>query len=134
DESFDTVVCCSVLEHLTAEDQQTAVREMARVLKPGGVVGLTFDFGTPAPGANEHLPPPHDPPRDAADALRRYRQGGLPVVGNPFSEDPIAGSLFRHECVTYTVASLFVAKPPIQEIRIPRPEGSGSVLQKLVIR
>jgi SAM-dependent methyltransferase len=34
--SFDAIVCGEVLEHL--DDDQTAVREFARVLKPGGVV------------------------------------------------------------------------------------------------
>ena len=134
DESFDTVVSCSVLEHLTADDQRTALREMARVLKPGGVVGLTFDFGIPAPGANEHLPPPHDPPQSAADALCRYVQAGLAAIGNPFSEEPIPGSLFRHHSVSYTVASLFLAKPPVPTMGIPQPERTGSVLQKLVIQ
>ena len=33
---FDAIVCGEVLEHL--DDDQTAVREFARVLKPGGVV------------------------------------------------------------------------------------------------
>jgi ubiquinone/menaquinone biosynthesis C-methylase UbiE len=31
DESFDAVVCCSVLEHLTAQDQEVPLREAARV-------------------------------------------------------------------------------------------------------
>src|SRR3954468_8333245 len=34
--TFDAIVCGEVLEHL--DDDQTAVREFARVLKPGGVV------------------------------------------------------------------------------------------------
>jgi SAM-dependent methyltransferase len=34
--AFDAIVCGEVLEHL--DDDQTAVREFARVLKPGGVV------------------------------------------------------------------------------------------------
>lgn len=131
---FDVVMCCSVLEHLTAQDQTTALREVARVLKSGGSVGLTFDFGIGAPGANEHLPPPHDPPPSAIEALRRYQQGGLVQVGNPFSEDPISGSLFRHESVGYLMASLFLAKPPIPQIQAPRCEARGSVLEHLVIR
>jgi SAM-dependent methyltransferase len=134
DESFDAVVCCSVLEHLTAQDQEVALREVARVLKPGGLVGLTFDFGVGAPGANEHLPPPHEPPTSSTEALRRYSQGGLVPVGNPFTEDPIPGILFRHASIGYTVASLFLAKPPAPEVRTPRCEPAGSRLGNLVIQ
>lgn len=134
EESFDAVISCSVLEHLTARDQEIALRETARVLKPGGLAGITFDFGVGAPGANEHLPPPHDPPSTSAEALRRYSQGGLAPVGNPFIEDPVPGSLFHHASIGYTVASLFLAKPPAPEVRTPRCEPAGSRLGGLVIQ
>jgi SAM-dependent methyltransferase len=134
DESFDRVVSCSVLEHLTAQDQELALREMARVLKPGGVVGITFDYGIAAPGANVYLPPPHDPPPTAAEALRRYLQGGLVVAGNPFLEDPVPGVLFNDQDVRYTVASLFLAKPPVPDIPLPACERAGTVLNALVVQ
>jgi len=133
-ESFDIVISCSVLEHLTDCDQATALQQMARVLKPAGLVGLTFDYGPPAPGANEHLPPPHDPPGSAAIAVRRYSQGGLAPAGNSFSEDAIPGSLFRHDSVRYTVASLFLAKAGQRGVEVPRCELAGSALGGLVIR
>jgi SAM-dependent methyltransferase len=133
-ESFDLVISCSVLEHLTDFDQATALQQIARVLKPAGLVGLTFDYGPPAPGANEHLPPPHDPPGSAAIALRRYSQGGLVPAGNSFSEDAIPGSLFRHDSVRYTVASLFLTKAGQRGVEIPRCELAGSALGHLVIR
>ena len=133
-ETFDAVICCSVLEHLTARDQETALREAARVLKPGGLIGLTFDLGLGAPGVNEHLPPPHDPPPSSAEAMRRFLQGGLVIAGNPFLEDPIPGSLFRHESIHYTVASLFLAKPPAPDIRTPQCDLGGSRLDGLGIR
>lgn len=44
DATFDRVYCISVLEHLPVEQQPTAVREMARVLRPGGVLYLTVDY------------------------------------------------------------------------------------------
>jgi SAM-dependent methyltransferase len=133
-DSFDVIVSCSVLEHLTGNDQEIALREMARVLRPGGMVGLTFDFGSAAPGANVYLPPPHDPPPGAAEALRRFSQGGLEPVGNPFAEDPVPGCLFHHESIFYTVASLFLAKPPVPVIGIPPPaRAAASVLGALRI-
>lgn len=132
-DSFDCVMSCSVLEHLTGEDQQTALREMARVLKPGGAIGLTFDFGEPAPGRNEYLPPPHEPPQTAAEALERYVQGGLAVQGNAFCEDPAPRSLFRDQSVSYTVAALFLTKAPGIDLHRPQPRSDGSVWDRLVI-
>jgi SAM-dependent methyltransferase len=41
DESFDAVVCLSVIEHVPAD--ATAMAEMWRVLQPGGVLHLTTD-------------------------------------------------------------------------------------------
>ena len=122
-EEFDVVICCSVLEHLTAADQELALQQMARVLKTGGRIGLTFDLGAGSPGSNEHLPPPHDPPFDPGEAVRRYQQGGLRRAGNPFTEKVTPGCLFHSESVTYTVASLFLTKPGNTrsvEISVPR--------------
>ena len=133
-ESFDMVISCSVLEHLTDCDQEIALQQIARVLKPAGLVGLTFDYGPGAPGANEHLPPPHHPPGSAAIALRRYSQGGLAHAGNSLYEDAIPGSLFRHDRVRYTVASLFLTKAGQREVEVPRCERAGSALGGLVIR
>lgn len=134
DGSFDAVISCSVLEHLTEQDQETALREVGRVLRPGGHVALTFDFGAAAPGANVYLPPPHEPPPDAAAAVRRYAQAGLTVAGNAFAEEPIPGSLFRDATVAYTVASLFLSKPPAGGIPVPRCEPAGSILGDLLNR
>jgi len=41
---FDTVVSISVIEHIS--DRQTALREMSRMLRPGGKLFLTFDYST----------------------------------------------------------------------------------------
>ncbi|MFY9725907.1 MAG: hypothetical protein WAJ87_10455, partial [Bryobacteraceae bacterium] len=74
------------------------------------------------------------PPQSAAAAVRRYAQAGLAVVGNGFAEDPIPGSLFRHEFISYTVASLFLCKPPVADVQVPRCEPTGSVLGDLLIQ
>ena len=133
-DSFDVVVSCSVLEHLTGGDQEIALREMARVVKPGGLVGLTFDFGPSAAGANVYLPPPHDPPPNAAEAVHRFTQGGLVPLGNDFTEDPVPGCLFHDDSIRYTVASLFLAKPPAPPIERPKPKPQGrSVLASLQV-
>jgi len=41
DNVFDTVVCTDVLEHLNDEDLLSCIRELNRVLKPGGMLILT---------------------------------------------------------------------------------------------
>lgn len=41
DASYDIVLCLDVIEHLSYEDQERAVCEMARLLKPGGKLLLT---------------------------------------------------------------------------------------------
>jgi ubiquinone/menaquinone biosynthesis C-methylase UbiE len=132
-ESFDIVVSCSVLEHLARHDQAIALQQIGRVLKPAGLVGLTFDFGLPAPGANEHLQPPHEPPTSAAEAVQRYSQEGLVPAGNTFSEDPIPGSLFHHEKIRYTLASLFLSKQQARDLQLPRCQVTGTVLGRLVV-
>jgi SAM-dependent methyltransferase len=57
----DTVLCTEVLEHL--EEPQVAVKEMNRILKPGGFVILTVPFFWPI----------HEAPRD----FYRYSEHGL---------------------------------------------------------
>jgi len=47
DAYFDHAYSICVLEHLDAESRQRALKEIARVLKPGGVLAITFDYGAP---------------------------------------------------------------------------------------
>lgn len=45
DNSIDCIYSISVMEHLPKEERKKALSEMCRVLKPGGVICLTLDFG-----------------------------------------------------------------------------------------
>lgn len=65
DESFDVVICTEVLEHLT--DPWVAMRESARVLKPGGRLFLTTPF----------INPLHEVPHD----FYRYTPFSLQFLG-----------------------------------------------------
>lgn len=47
DSYFDHAYSICVLEHLDAESRQRALDEIARVLKPGGILAITFDYGAP---------------------------------------------------------------------------------------
>lgn len=99
--------------------REKALAEMARVLAPGGAIGITFDYGKGAPGANVYLPPPHKPPETAAEVRRRYLDSGLEMLGDFALEDPIPGSLFRTDRESYTIGALFPGKPPFQTPPIP---------------
>lgn len=50
DDSFDVITCISVLEHIQAPSDQMALRELTRVLKPGGQLIVTVDY-EPSPAA-----------------------------------------------------------------------------------
>lgn len=50
DGSFDTIACVSVIEHVVGDGDATAMAEMWRVLRPGGVMHLTTNV---APRAGE---------------------------------------------------------------------------------
>ncbi|MFN0035101.1 MAG: class I SAM-dependent methyltransferase [Saprospiraceae bacterium] len=47
DQSFDRVLSCLVLHHLDPEQKRQSLREMRRVLKPGGSLHVA-DWGKPA--------------------------------------------------------------------------------------
>lgn len=51
DNTFDKVYCISVIEHLPEEVAFRGIREMARVLKPGGQLVMTVDYD------GEHVTP-----------------------------------------------------------------------------
>ncbi|MHA6529511.1 class I SAM-dependent methyltransferase [Paenibacillus sp. BAC0078] len=46
DESFDTIFCISVLEHLSLEDSVRAIQEFHRTLNGEGLLVLTFEYPT----------------------------------------------------------------------------------------
>jgi SAM-dependent methyltransferase len=132
--SFDRVVCCSVLQNLTVSDQEQTLSEIGRILRPGGIVGLTFDYGIRSQ-ASEEIFAPHEPPDCQEELVRRYVRGGLEIVGNRELENPIPGALFRDPVVRYAIGSLFLGKPPLENLRLPEATRSrGSQISGLVIR
>jgi GT2 family glycosyltransferase/SAM-dependent methyltransferase len=53
--TFDAVVSMDMLEHLAGDDRATAVREMLRVVRPGGLVVCGVPAGRPAERADRWL-------------------------------------------------------------------------------
>ena len=54
DGAFDAVVCFSVLDHMTAPDAKTALRELLRITRPGGLLLLAFDTPDEDDFARDH--------------------------------------------------------------------------------
>jgi ubiquinone/menaquinone biosynthesis C-methylase UbiE len=76
DETFDVVISVSVLEHMNDELKIIGIKEMARVLKPGGIMGITFDFGVSVGQG-------HTPVQTVADIVRLFmKPSGLSLYGD----------------------------------------------------
>lgn len=102
---FDRVYCLCVIEHIVPPGQQRVASRMARLLKPGGQLAITFDYGE-----NARSEAPVRTPADV-DGLRDAI--GLPLLGNRDFEDdgrryPISRT---HPEQPFTFGSLFFGKP-----------------------
>jgi SAM-dependent methyltransferase len=87
---FDHAYSICVFEHLEAELRQRALHEIARGLKPGGILSLTFDYGAPAVylGSSGAISEPERLIRTPED-VRRHFFGceGLEPVGDAFEDN-----------------------------------------------
>lgn len=98
---FDRVYCFCVIEHIPAPMQQRVAHRMARLLKPGGMLCVTFDYG-------EHAPT--EAPLHTMDHVRAIRDSiGLPLMGNQeFIDNGLRFPLDRkHSDARYTFGSMF---------------------------
>lgn len=95
DETFDTVICADVLEHVA--DEITALNELCRVLKPGGTLVLT----TPHRGLVTALDPFNYTYYMRRHALPLYRALYHLLTGRPATK-VAPPPLHRH----YTLAAL----------------------------
>jgi len=99
--SFDAVFCVCVIEHVARTEQGRGMRELGRVLRPGGILALTFDYG--CEGADN----PFLSPQEVVDRL--IVPSELAVIGNlalDVDPDDFGGANAR-----YTFGSLFLGKP-----------------------
>ncbi len=72
DAQFDLISCISVLEHTPPGNDRLALRQMGRVLKPGGALIISFDVAPPLPTLSGEQPWPAD--------RRRFAQPFSPGV------------------------------------------------------
>jgi SAM-dependent methyltransferase len=87
DDSFDLVLASHVLEHIP--DDRAAIREVHRVLKPGGTAilpvpivhgGATVEYGEPRADEEMHVRAP------GLDYFDRFEEGGFQVVARRSSD------------------------------------------------
>jgi SAM-dependent methyltransferase len=101
---FDRVISFCVIEHIHKPLQPKAMERLASLLKPGGMLQLTFDYGehAPAPGAL----------RNASEVRALAAASGLALAGNPDFLD--TGERFpldkKHPARFFTFGSLFLRK------------------------
>jgi SAM-dependent methyltransferase len=104
-DGFDCVLCLCVIEHIVPPGQHRVAERMAKLLRPGGLMALTFDYGA---NARSEAPMPGI---ESVHALRAAV--GLPLLGNEtFEDDGRRYSISRrHPDRPFTFGSLFFEKP-----------------------
>ncbi|MCH6551559.1 MAG: class I SAM-dependent methyltransferase [Planctomycetes bacterium] len=102
---FDRVYCFCVIEHIVPPGQARVAERMGRLLRPGGQMVVTFDYGEDAPT---------EAPMYTASHVETFRAAvGLPLIGNDRFVDN--GKRYplerRHPERSYTFGSLFFHRP-----------------------
>lgn len=82
DASFDAAVAHAVIDHLSAERAKTALNELFRIVKKGGIVYLSFD-----PLEEDDLTQPHEVLPDGSFLYTRGDMDGL--LFRHYSDDDI---------------------------------------------
>lgn len=101
---FDAVISCSVLEHIAKPQQKLVFERLSGLLKPGGVLLFSFDYGNDAPVENAV--------RSEDEIRGLVEASGLHFLAGDAFEDN--GQRFvldkRHPRKEFTFASLFLQK------------------------
>ncbi len=102
---FDRAYCLCVIEHIVPHGQARVTAAMARLLRPGGQLAITFDYGENARS--------EAPVRTPADVEALKQAIALPLLGNrDFVDDGRRYPISRtHPERPFTFGSLFFEKP-----------------------
>jgi SAM-dependent methyltransferase len=115
DECFDHAYSICVFEHIDYPVKQLALAEIARCLKPGGILSLTFDFRNPAPGVKGFGKDrrPQNRLSTQADLQRSFLScPAFDLLGNPVFHDNGESYLVhrRFDDAPYTFGALFLRR------------------------
>ena len=92
DEAFGGVIAHAVLDHLTMEDAQKALKELHRITKTNGMIWISFDVAEAEDFEEEHIT--YD------DGTMEYTDGSREgMLFNPFEEDKIDELLRNYHIV-----------------------------------
>jgi 2-polyprenyl-3-methyl-5-hydroxy-6-metoxy-1,4-benzoquinol methylase len=101
---FDRVISFCVIEHIPKELQRLALQRLAAVLRPGGLLELTFDFGEEAPVTGAIRSPEEVAELIAASGLTPLGDGHFHDTGERFALDK------KYPAHRFTFGSLFLRK------------------------
>jgi len=103
--TFDRIISFSVIEHLHRDAQSPLMKSLAGLLRPGGIMAVTFDFGSQAPS--------RWPLRTLQDVDRLVKESGLRLIGNTnfHSSDLFFTLDKRFPHAKFTFGSLFLTTP-----------------------
>jgi SAM-dependent methyltransferase len=112
---FDHAYSICVFEHLDCETKQKSLAEIARVLKPNGVLSITFDFRNPRPAVvgQGFTDDPQFQLSSLEDIERNFLSTGLyDIVGNTtFSDNGLSYLIHPFADNTpYTFGAIFLRK------------------------
>jgi SAM-dependent methyltransferase len=108
DRSFDRVLSCLVLHHLTREEKLGALREVRRVLRPGGSLHVV-DFGRPVNRIGRALAGLFHPSERGRDNI----EGGLPALFESAGLEDVAET--GSQRTPFGVLSFFRGRGPAPE-------------------
>ncbi|HUJ78791.1 MAG TPA: class I SAM-dependent methyltransferase [Nitrospiria bacterium] len=102
---FDRIISFCVIEHLPQDAQVPTMKKLAGLLRPGGIMAVTFDFGPQAPS--------EWPLRSRQDVDRLVRESGLRLIGNTDfrSVDRFYVIDKKYPHAKFTLGSLFLTTP-----------------------
>lgn len=115
DAYFDSAYSICVFEHLDAASRQKGLQEIARVLKPGGILSITFDYRGPGVNLGDigFDYSPENAIRTPADVERHFFSSEhFEVMGNPSFHDNGKSYLIWPSDRTkqYTFGAVFLRK------------------------